>query len=413
VSTVASKAGLAPLGRSGFRIFLLCVLLIGLCGCAGRLNKAAEQFYADQPEAALSLLERGDWFGKRNQLLFQMERGAVLHQLGRYRESSEVLLQAAAQIEEFERLSLSEQLGSLVTSEWLLRYKGEYSERLWVHTYQMMNFLLLGEYESAYVEARQALEIYLRYPQALKSDYFTRGLMALSFANVGEDNDANLVYLRLAEDLPSMTPVAADLVQLGNRLGLIDEVKRFEASLPQPLPEGDGELVLFIATGRIPKKRPGNVVVPPSIRFSFPYYPDSRIAAVQTRLLPAHPQLPQLSTDLAAIAAQSLEQRKVAIIAKETARVAAKEAISQNVGNEHGRAAEAVVRVSLFLLEEPDTRCWQTLPGRLTLVRVPLPAGQHSLRLRLSGGGLFSAPEIALPTFQLRPGQRFFYSLRL
>jgi len=31
---------------------------------------------------------------------------------------------------------------------------------LWIHTFQMMNFLLLDQAESAAVEARQALKIY-------------------------------------------------------------------------------------------------------------------------------------------------------------------------------------------------------------------------------------------------------------
>lgn len=408
-----TKAGLAPSGRSGFRVYILLLLLVGLCGCTAGLNKAAERFYADQPEAALATLDKGDWLGERNQLLFQMERGLVLHQLGRYRESSEVLLQAAARIDEYERLSVSEQVGSLVTSEWLLRYKGEYSERLWVHSYLMMNFLLLGEYDSAYVEARRAVELLDRYPQALSGDHFTRALVALCFANVGEDNDAFLAYRKLSADLPTASSVAADLVQLSSRLGQRDEVERFRPLLPTPLPVGDSELVLFIANGRIPVKRPGNVVVPPSIRFSFPYYASVRTPVLEAELRPAYPALPKLSTDLGGVAARSLDQRKLAIIAKETARVAAKEAIAQNVGNEHGQLAEAVVRASLFLLEEPDTRCWQTLPGRLSLVRIPLPAGQHRLRLRLSGTGLFSATEVPLPEFQLRTGQRFFYTVRL
>jgi len=410
--TSTLQAGLALLCRPGLRIFPLLLMLILVTGCAGRLNKATELFYADQPEASLEKLEAGDWFGKRNELLFLMERGVVLHQLGRYRESVAILRQAADLVSEFEQLSISDQLGSLVTTDWLLRYKGEYSERLWVHSYLMMNFLLLGEYDSAFVEARQALELYGRYPDALKSDFFTRSLIALCFANVGEDNDAYLVYRRLVEDLPNPAPVAADLVAISSRLGQIDEVEHFQPYLPGSLPVGDGELVLFVANGRIPEKQPGNVVVPPSIRFSFPRYDDIRTSAVRVATVPNYPTLPPLSSDLGEVARQSLDERKLAIIVKETARVAAKETISQKVGNEHGQAAEAVVRISLFLLEEPDTRSWQTLPGRLTLVRVPLPAGKHNLRIRLSGAGAFGSSEIALPGFQLREGQKVFYSLR-
>jgi hypothetical protein len=119
--------------------------------------------------------------------------------------------------------------------------------------------------------------------------------------------------------------------------------------------------------------------------------------------------LPLLTTNLAEVARQSLEQRKLQLIAKETVRVAAKEAISQEVGHEYGAAAEAVTRISLLLLEEPDTRSWQTLPDRLTLVRVPLAAGEHNIIVGLQGRG---QQRIELPPFLLRKGQRAFFSLR-
>lgn len=406
------QAGLAGIRRSGVRLFVLLLLVVSVTGCAGRLNKASALFYADKPQKALAELEKGDRFGQRNQLLFLMERGVVLHQLGRYQESADSLLQAENQINRFERLSISEQLSSLITTEWLSRYQGEYSERLWVHTYLMMDFLLLGRYDSALVEAKQSLELFGRYPAALKEAYFSRALIALCFANVAEDNDAYLVYRRLADDLPDPTPVAADLVAISGRLGQLDEVRHYRPYLPRPLPTGAGELVLFVASGRIPRKRPGNIVLPPSIRFSFPYYKSSRSPAVRVEVVPAYPALPVLSTDLAGVVERSLEERKLAIIAKETARVAGKEALAQAVGNERGNAAEAVVRISLFLLEEPDTRSWQMLPGRLTLVRIPLPAGRHRLRLELSSAGDLSRRTINLPAFDLRPGQRVFRSVR-
>lgn len=406
-------AGSAQFRRSGFRIFALLFFAVILSGCAGRLNRAGELFYADQPQRSLSTLEKGDWFGQRNQLLFLLERGLVLHRLQRYQQSVEVLLQATELIAEFEQISVSEQLGSLVTTEWLVRYKGEYSERLWAHSYLMMNFLLLGQHDSALVEAKRALELLGRYPEALQEDYFTRGLIALCFSHVGEDNDAYLVYRRLAEDLHP-TAVAVDLVQISARLGQLDEVAHYQPYLPSLFPHGVGELVLFVANGRIPKKRPGNVILPPSIRFSFPYYEAFSAPRVQVDILPRSPALPQLSSSLGAVAGKALEERKLSMIAKETLRVAGKEAIAQSVGNEHGGAAEAAARVTLFLLEEPDTRSWQTLPGRLTLVRVPLPVGRHKLRVEIGTPG-FAGPRVVvdLPELELRKGQRVFHSVRL
>ena len=408
------KAGSRFFNCPGFRLLSLLFLLLFLNGCAGRLNQASRSYYSGQPQHALDLLEKGDHLGKRNQLLFLLEKGMVLHQLGDYQQSVNQFLKAVQLIDQFEVVSLSEQAGSLVTNEWMTRYKGEYSERLWVHSYLMMNYLLLSEYDDALVEAKHALGLLQQYPEALNGDYFTRALIALCFANLGEDNDAYLVYRKLAEDLPDPGPVAGDLVRLENRLGMVDEVEKYQPYLPQKILEGEAELVIFVANGRIPLKRPGNVVLPPSIRFAFPYYPAEKTPQTRIKILP-HRLIyrPMLTTDLGVVARKSLAARKALILTKESLRVATKEAIAQSAGNKNDAAAEAIVRAALFLLEEPDTRCWQILPGRLSLLRIPLPAGQHKLQLEFDSSRFAGRQVVDLPEIQLHQGQRFFYSVRL
>lgn len=395
-------------------VFLFALLLlIGTSGCAGRLDRAGERFFAGEPQQALQLLEKGDTLGQRNQLLYLLEQGLVLHQLGEYRQSTEKFRAAVALIKHFERISVSEQAGALVTTEWLKKYKGEYSERLWAHSYLMMNFLLLEDYEAALVEAKQAQELLDRYPDALKPAYFTRALIGLCFANLDEHNGAYLVYRQLAADLPDPTKVAADILRPAQHLGMPDEVEKYRALLPADPPRGEAELVLFVANGRIPRKRPGNLVLPPSIRFSFPYYRQVRTPRPQLEIQPRQRTLPVISSDLGEVAVASLDARKQQIIAAETARVASKEALAQAVGNKNDSATEAVVRVALFLLEEPDTRSWQTLPGRLSLVRIPLPAGEHRLRLQLARAGKTGRAQLVeLPSVELRQGQRRFLSVR-
>ena len=404
------QAGSRSSVRPGF-VFGLASFLVLLSGCAGTLQKATDLYYAERPEQALALLEESDTSGSRDRLLNLMERGLIEHDLGDYAASTRSLLQASRDIAGFETISASEQLGSLVTSEWLSRYKGEVSERLWVHSYLMMNFILQQEFESAQVEARKALKLFQKYPEVLKEDYFSRALMALCFERVGELNDAYLIYRGLAADLPDPGPVAADLVRIARRLGERDVVEHFMPDVVRPPQQGEGELVLFVAAGRIPRKQPGNVVLPPSIRFSFPYYRKPYAPEIQVELIPASPTFPPINSNFAQLAVASLAHRKAQIIAKETARVAGKEAIARSVGGAYGDTAEALTRLTLFILEEPDVRSWLTLPARMVLVRVPLPAGRHALQVKALGlGGRVSA--IDLPEFDLRPGEKVFHSLR-
>ena len=177
----------SPLGNS---IRLFCALVFFLGCAAGPLGNARDKFYSGQPDEAADILREAEDIPERDRLLFFMEKGLVLHRLGRYQESSMALLQGSDLMNQQEVISISQQTGSLVTSELITEYKGEYNERLWVHTYLMMNYLLLYKYEQALVEANQALKLLLKYHEPLDGDYFTRALIALCYENLLELNDA-------------------------------------------------------------------------------------------------------------------------------------------------------------------------------------------------------------------------------
>ena len=75
-------------------------------------------------------------------------------------------------------------------------------------------------------EVRQLIDLLSRRsPTGIRS----RALIALCFSQLREDNDAYLVYRKLAADLPEPQPLAADLVQLASRLGMLDEVEHYRA----------------------------------------------------------------------------------------------------------------------------------------------------------------------------------------
>lgn len=147
--------------RAGRRGFFCCWLALFLVGCASApLKQARSDFYGGRLDRATQTLSDPSDVSKRDRLLFYMERGVILHHAGQYEESIAALLNAAELIKEQERISAAEQAGSMVTTEWITEYKGEYAERLLVHTYLMMGFLLTGRPESALVEAKQALEFF-------------------------------------------------------------------------------------------------------------------------------------------------------------------------------------------------------------------------------------------------------------
>jgi hypothetical protein len=387
---------------------LVCLLISAvISGCGSfKLDKARKDFYSGQVEQASGHLSGPDDVSNTDLLLYYMEQGTILHHAGDYPGSIDLLLKAAELIREQEVISASQQAASLVTSEWLTDYKGEYAERLFVHTYLMMNFLMLGNHESALVEAKQALEVYDAFPEACSADYFTRALIAHCFEALDEINGAYIEYKKLAESMGDPSPVASKLCELAGRLGFYDDVEHFKQFIPESELKRNnnqtGELVIFVSQGHSPVKIPHNIVLPPSIRFSFSTYDNRSGYLPPPSVGPlSEAGMPDLiSTDVGAVLKASLNERLVEVIAKETARVAAKEAIARNIENDD---LELLVRIVFFLLEVPDTRCWETLPAYLRMVRVPLSSGDNQIRLNGMG------QSVKVPSIDATPGKGPFY----
>jgi len=406
---------------SPFNKRLNAALLIGIlliaAGCTSApLRNARNEFYRGSPDKASEILDKAGNSSHRDRLLFLMEKGLILHHQGLYRESTSVFLEASRLIEQQDIINVGRQAGSMVTTEWLTEYKGEYSERLWVHTYLMMNFLLLHNDEAALVEAKQALQIFDKHPESLSGDFFTRGLIAHCFENLGLINDAFIEYKKLARLMDNPGPVAGKLYQLGMELGFNEDADLYKKYIPKENPDRGNEtpgteLVIFISRGRSPVKIPGNIIIPPSIRFSFPRYADTERSFSDKVVIDtsAGPRADLISTDIGEVVRASIKERAAMIIAKETARAAAKEVISQQVGNKYDTSAEIVLRGIFFIMEEPDTRCWQTLPARMDLIRLTLKKTDQNVTVSIGGENR----TISLTDEELSSGRRIYRSIRV
>jgi len=393
--------------------FIILFILIFSAGCAAKqLTEARREFYSNQPVKAAAALSGTKQFPDRDKLLLFMEKGLILHYIGKYQESVQELLNASKLMKKQDVISITQQATSLVTTEWITEYKGEYSERLLVHTYLMMNFLMLYKYEEALVEAKQALKLLDTYPKALAGAYFTRALTALCYENLHEINDAYIEYKKLAAQLSNPSPVASELYRLGSYLGFKDEAeyyRKFILSENSASSGAYGELILFTAIGSGPVKTPGNIVLPKSIRFSFPQY-QSRYsndpAIMITDSAGNRLNSTVITADINGLAKSSLQERAAKIMVKETARAAAKEAISQAVERKNDELIGILLRTAFFLMEEPDTRCWETLPAFLKLLKIPLPPGTHHIKVRINGY------ETSLPAITVSSGRRVYHSIR-
>jgi len=396
------------------RAALLCaaVLLQG-CVTSGSLHDARSQFFSGQPQAALETLNT-EKVSNRNRLLAHLDHGLIAHTAGNYQESVNAFKSAYDLLNQINYIGVREQSTSLITNDWVTTYKGEYSERLWIHTYQMMNFLLLGQPESAAVEARQALQVYAEYGKPLKQDWYSRTLMAMSFEAAGKTDSAHIEYKKLIDDIGRDAGVARRAWQNARRLGRDQDATRFKNLISTNAQVGSkkGELVLFLQTGSIPHKIAGEIFVEPDTFASFPVYPNIPRPDVQLTVLKdgTAAQADVVNTQLVDISRAALAARGKKIALKQVLRIAAKKELARTL-EKRADGFGGLITAVLLVTEQADTRSWETLPAHVSMVQIPLHAGTHQLNLLVRDGS--RTYELPVNNVDIESGKITYRSLRI
>jgi len=370
------------------RVSVLLAAALVLSGCATSspdiIRQAHNQYISGNTQAAVETLAVSDAVSSKDQLLFLLEKGMYLHYAGEYEASVKALLQAVSFLDESDFISVQDETSALFANEWIGRYRGEYSERLWIHSVLMMNFLQLGQYESAAVEARQALEFISNKPDLLEQDHFTRALIAVSLEAAGQVNDSYIVNRKLDASLeePLLYPL---LVQQAKSLNFVQDVQELnknisssgvDISLGAQATGSQTTVILFVADGVIPHKFSGSIYAEDTYRVAFPQYlvAPNNPEPLEIRINNAPcSHCIAIHSDLGQLVSQSLRTRGAELTVKSLARVVAKDAIVDAIEEENALLAQ-FTKALLFLTEEADTRSWLSLPRHFTLMRIPLPA---------------------------------------
>lgn len=396
------------------RHLILCTLVLWLTGCATSydLYDARAQFASGAPVQALTTLESADVSG-RDALLLLLDKGAIAFSAGQYSQAKDALLQAHDLIEEWDQIRIGEQSATLITSEWATRYRGEYSEQLWIHSYLMMTFLMLGEPSSAAVEARRALARMEKHSSSLKQDWFTRALIALSFEAAGAHDSTQVEYRKLVNDGDYNGQWNQVIQRHSRRIGRapIDGISPSDLPTPDQLGNDEGELIVFVQSGYIDKKQPGDLPIDIDLRIAYPFYP------VQSHWKPSLEILTdgtsvaadQIDTALTEVSKRSLSARGTVLATKQIARIAAKKALV-DVASKEDELLGGIVQILMFATEQADVRSWETLPAWFSLIRVPLVEGQQSVTLRIQHDGVERLVELG--DFNIQAGQLHFATYR-
>jgi uncharacterized protein len=399
---------------SGRPLLASAGLALLLAGCATHnynLPNVERRLAADQPELALQSLERqSQSWGRRDKVLYLLNRAMLLRMQGKLAASNKAFTEAQRLIDKLYGVSVTERIGSVIINDRTRSYVGEEFEQVLLHVYMALNFLEMNQLDAARVEALQ-IDLLLRQfsKKIAKNKYiedaFARYLSGLIYEQEGEWSDALIEYRKAYEaygeyqraygtTLPRS--LQYDLLRLTAQLGLADEHQRYQQEFginddmdDAAYRDGQGQLVFVLHSGLAPVKRENAVILPVPgsytlVKIALPYYQSRSNPAKGARLQVADKELHlELAEDVNAIAIRDLEMKMPAIEARALARASIKGAVVGGLNRQDQWLAGLLVQLGGLATEHADTRSWITLPRDIYIGCMLLPPGKYTLRLEL------------------------------
>ncbi|MDE2510762.1 MAG: hypothetical protein KGL74_06545 [Elusimicrobia bacterium] len=352
-------------------------------------------------------------YGEKNQVLYYLDLGAVLHDGGKYKESDQNLALAERRMDELYTKSVSKEAGRFLLNDNTVEYAGERFERALVNVYRALDYLLGGDKENALVEIRKLSRLLQEYSDrygasrtAYKDDAFAQYLSGLLYADGGQDDDARIALRDAARAYKNYAAVYGTT----------------PPSLTGPdVPDGDGELIFLHANGTGPRKESRSLqvawneavaavnstkndeaqsgqarnalragVLGHAITIAYPVFVSDpyRIASSEIES-DGRSAATGLVEDVTAIARKDLDERQALIKTRAVARAAIKyilaKAATDEVRRKYGDnslqaiASQIATAALSAATEVADTRSWATLPAQFRMARLALPAGAHDV----------------------------------
>ncbi len=308
-------------------------------------------------------------------------------------------------------------------------YKAPAYEKLMVNTVNLVNYLALADTTGAKVEARR-LAVMQKYVREHEEEQGLLGigsyLAGFAFEKGGDRDEALNYYddaLHHAQYASLRDPLRA-LTQGKKRSPGIDALVGEAGALAPTEETGEADLLIVIGFGRVPQKIPKRIPIGLALTLvandispndaaqanelaakgavtwvNFPTLGPSKGGySVPTFNLDGKPQSLEQALDVEAEVRAAWEKKEPTIILSAITRMMtriAAGAITEGATKAAGGEDSGVAAVGLLLglastitltaLDTPDTRAWATLPARIALARLRVPAGEHEITLGARG----------------------------
>jgi hypothetical protein len=359
--------------------------------------------------------------------LYVLDRGSVNQSLAQFDASKRDLESADKAVDMLDLAhNAADTIGEYVFSGSSGKYQAPPHEKLLINTLDMLNYLEKGDLNGARVEARR-LAVMQKYiaDDVQEGDSSALGLGAFlagfTFEKSGQIDEALRWYDQALEftGFHTLRDPVRTLLPLGQyRSPRLKELEGAPGSPPRSLDEtGEGEIVFVVGFGRVPPKVAERVPIGLALTlFSGALAPNdvaaaNRIAAqglvtwinfptlgreqgaytIPAAMVDGHYVQLEQAVDVAHEVRAEWKKIEGKIIVSAITRMIARYGAGRVVNaaaGEHsllGLILNLGTQATLTALDTPDTRSWETLPARVAIARVRVPAGRHSVHVDARG----------------------------
>jgi hypothetical protein len=289
----------------------------------------------------------------------------------------------------------------------------------------LVNYLALGDLSGAKVEARR-LAVIQKFIQERGEESALLGLgsylAGFAFEKSGLSSEALAYYddaLKYAQ-YPSLRDPLRVLTGGASRTPGIDALIGGAGPLASVAETGEGEVLVVIGFGRVPRKEPRRIPIGLALTLVSSSVAVDRGAANElaakglvtwinypvlgrgrggydapSLAIDGRARSMEEALDVEALVRQAWEKSEGTVIGAAITRMIARvvageavqrttEAVAKDAGP-LGLLLGLATSAGLSAADRPDTRSWTTLPARIAMARLRLPAGQHVLQLGARG----------------------------
>jgi len=413
------------------KYFILCFFILVIGGCGAYMldtaqsdlrNSFAAGDFLGTVDLVTNYQNKGVYEGK-DAVLVNLEMGSANHFAGNYKESNRYLEQAEFEIEDLYTKSITRAIQSFIVNDNVLAYDGEDYEDVYLNAFKTLNYIHLGDLESALVESRRVSyklsRLNLKYNDLvsalakadtskidknkwktgdtnIQNSAMGHYLSTILYAKTGKLDDARISYNNLIKSYQDQPSQARDNIPSSGEL----------ANLMNP---NAYNVLVKVFTGRSPSKSQNDTrlyfaEIDTYLKFSLPELNlySSSVSKIQVSVDGKTPITLNTIEHLDLVAKEVYKVKEPIIYARTIVRASLKAIATNKASKEIEKENEALGEVFSFLgkiaqeaTEKADLRSWQTMPGKSHGAVLKLSDGTHSLQIEyLSNTGVVLFSEI-------------------